>query len=595
MGNATFISSNIKKSSNFSVVFAVSICLGLFLVGCSGGGANDEEMGGTIQNNQLSSFTLDSLVPSLGDSGSQATIFGTNLFADNILSIKFGSVDAFVEAFDSEGAFVKVRVPAQPIGFSNPAPVTVELNDGSRDSLFPGYFYQNNANCADAEEFPDIISVDPINLVTDTQFTVHGFNFDIGALTSIAGVTATVAEVSDTVIVADLPEGLSQQCDGLSCTFEVQVNNENGCSDHNDALAVLEGFAIEYAFPNYGNNMMGIGLAAAFQSIDNLTDSIPDFANLTAENLMMHSGDALIASPIWSRSLTDPGGSPGDLPCYQPKSAVDSRLKNVGDMNQDGFNDFAVSQSIFTSMFPDPFLAENRVCFISGKGVPFDDIFVSESPNWGYNVEGAGDHILIARNFWFDLNISTADRIDICTASELADGNASNNCTAPYASIDAATVGESVNGFGRAMLSLGDIDDDGSIEFLVGAPSATVTGGTMGKIFLYSVEDVQTGGSYRNRIVATFEYNGLGSALARAGDLDDDGVDDFVVTANGRLLAFSAKEFNESSTSPAPLFILDGYITSSGGINPFMSSVLAINSAGDVNGDGKKRFYRWRP
>jgi hypothetical protein len=93
--------------------------------------------------------------------------------------------------------------------------------------------------------------------------------------------------------------------------------------------------------------------------------------------------------------------------------------------------------------------------------------------------------------------------------------------------------------------ALGDVNNDGKPDFVVGAPSAVVASVATGAVYVRSGVD----GSLIYSI--TGDIKGFGSAVAKIGDVDGDGVNDFVVgspfavnslgKARGAVWGFSGK------------------------------------------------------
>ncbi len=129
---------------------------------------------------------------------------------------------------------------------------------------------------------------------------------------------------------------------------------------------------------------------------------------------------------------------------------------------------------------------------------------------------------------------------------------------------------------GSVVAGAGDVDADGVPDFLVGAPFAEEDGADMGSAYVYSG---RTGGLILNfhADLASGILEGLGRAVAPAGDVDRDGFDDVIVGAvgeEGGAWIFSGRNGSilHSVTESAAAF---GY---------------AVAGAGDIDGDG---FPEW--
>lgn len=153
------------------------------------------------------------------------------------------------------------------------------------------------------------------------------------------------------------------------------------------------------------------------------------------------------------------------------------------------------------------------------------------------------------------------------------------------------------DGAGQAVCHVGDIDDDGFDDFLVGAyeadpGSVTSAGSTYVRYGATSVASPVglVAGPTDAPGEAAFDWSGI--AVGSAGDFNGDGFDDFVVGAigadpNGNRSGRSYVVFGSGSRPNASLSGLDG---TSGflldGEMPGDDSGRAVASAGDVNGDG---------
>lgn len=143
--------------------------------------------------------------------------------------------------------------------------------------------------------------------------------------------------------------------------------------------------------------------------------------------------------------------------------------------------------------------------------------------------------------------------------------------------------------FGRAVAGVGDIDDDGVPDLLVGAPWHDVAGNThAGQAFTFSGAD----GRLLYAITSPHLHDGafFGEAVAGVGDLDGDDVPDLLVGApgqggggNGR----PGQAFTFSGVDGRLLYTLDNPSRQTQVYGNFGGTVAG---AGDVTGDGIQDF-----
>src|SRR5262249_33186619 len=87
--------------------------------------------------------------------------------------------------------------------------------------------------------------------------------------------------------------------------------------------------------------------------------------------------------------------------------------------------------------------------------------------------------------------------------------------------------GDNFTSFGYSIATIGDIDQDGVRDILVGAPDyASETDPALGRITIYSGK---TGALLREQVGEVGDF--LGWAVADADDVDGDGVEDYLVGA----------------------------------------------------------------
>jgi large repetitive protein len=173
---------------------------------------------------------------------------------------------------------------------------------------------------------------------------------------------------------------------------------------------------------------------------------------------------------------------------------------------------------------------------------------------------------------------------DIIVGARLEDSGSmySNGAAIVYSGSTGAVLyrfnGEATNDlFGTAVAGAGDVDGDGYADLVVGATDTDFNGWDSGSAYVYSGYS----GLLIYRLRGVDPYGELGAAVAGIGDVNNDGMDDFVATAdwadaNGNLVAGSA--FVYSGATGSILHKIDGdqadYLGTS------------ISGAGDINGDG---------
>jgi hypothetical protein len=243
---------------------------------------------------------------------------------------------------------------------------------------------------------------------------------------------------------------------------------------------------------------------------------------------------------IWTKISDTSGGFTGDL---DDNDAFGSAAAGIGDLNGDGFLDIAV-------------------------GAPFDD--------------DGGD-----------------DRGAIWILFMKADGTVAE--TRKISDQQGGFTGDLSNGdlFGSAVTRLGDLDGDGVDELAVGAEQANVDGQRKGLVWVLFMN---TDGTVREQRKISDGEGGFeddlnvndrfGSALAGLGDLDNDGIPDLAVGANGS---------DRGGSDQGAIWIL--FMNSNGGIRDerrinagagdFQGNIgdgdafgSAIADIGDLDGDG---------
>jgi alpha-tubulin suppressor-like RCC1 family protein len=154
------------------------------------------------------------------------------------------------------------------------------------------------------------------------------------------------------------------------------------------------------------------------------------------------------------------------------------------------------------------------------------------------------------------------------------------------ATIEGSTVG---TGFGQVVSATGDVDDDLTPDFAIGAPLDDTAFTNAGAVHVFSGAPV--GALTEANALATFTgRNGnarAGESIAPVGDVDGDGVDDFIV-GSPRDNAFASRS--------GAAFVISGSNSLTGGSLSGATATLqgaaydragsSVAGAGDVNNDG---------
>ncbi len=262
---------------------------------------------------------------------------------------------------------------------------------------------------------------------------------------------------------------------------------------------------------------------------------------------------------------------------YQGNAAgrtVGFSVAGLGDINNDGFDDFAVGKPSAIPFSSAPGIG--RITVYSGiDGSVIRAHVGAAGSQMGEEIANAGDvngdgvnDILAGQpSFQANFNGGSRGRTQVFSG---ADGALLHTVTG---TIDTAMAGATVDG-------VGDINGDGLADFIVGAPrGSTSTFLTVGNAKVFSGADASVLFQVENDISSTvFAEN-----VAGLGDVNGDGVGDFSVSHGGRL-----------SQNGGPPIIKPTVMVFSGADYSLIAKLPANLSArshsadriGDINGDG---------
>ena len=309
--------------------------------------------------------------------------------------------------------------------------------------------------------------------------------------------------------------------------------------------------------------------------------------------------DLLAGAPVYDDGLGGGGavfvyhGSPSGpaavptliLSAGQPGAEFGRSVAAAGDVNGDGYADVIVG----APGYDDAFFNEGKVFVYLGSATGLDSAPVwtatgGQSDAWfGYSVGSAGrvaggpfSSVIVGAPM-YDNGEPNEGRVLVYQGSAAGPGGA------------ASWTFESDQAFaesGRAVSPAGDTNADGYDDVVVGAPLFDNGEMDEGKIWLFS------GSPAGLQVTPSFTAEGqqagamLGSALASAGDVSGDAIDDLVVGApgydngfanNGRVLLYIG---GAGGSAPRPVLQFEADQANSG----YGGALAAV---GDVNGDGR--------
>lgn len=201
----------------------------------------------------------------------------------------------------------------------------------------------------------------------------------------------------------------------------------------------------------------------------------------------------------------------------------------AGDVNHDGFNDFAIGAANYG--FLENYAATGAVFVFSGRdGSLLRRILPpTSSQQFGFSIAGGSDlngdkvpDLVVGAPHWTAPTVYFISGAD----SKLLD----------------KVSGADLSSFGRSIDVIGDLDADGVSEVAVGAESSSHQG-ISGQVQVLSGRTRGVLATIDNTVVGT---TGFGGKVSRLGDVDRDGVTDFIVQSSngtGALHVISGRSF----------------------------------------------------
>jgi len=259
--------------------------------------------------------------------------------------------------------------------------------------------------------------------------------------------------------------------------------------------------------------------------------------------------------------LADPDGVPG---------LFGWAVADMADINGDGVTEVITSSPAYgTAEAP----SSGRVYVFSGRDGALLHMWTGDAfSQLGYSIADAGD-------------VDEDGANDVIAG---ANGQGGTGAATIFSGATGAVIrvhaGEAPNdNFGSAVTGLGDIDGDGASDYAVGAITHDTGALNAGRVYVYSGA---TGSPIRTHDGAR-QGGLLGSGVANSGDVNKDGVNDYIAGAHGG-----------PPTDPGRAFVFSGADGSL--ILPELNADPAtgldfgsffVAGAGDVNGDGTLDLY----
>ena len=253
---------------------------------------------------------------------------------------------------------------------------------------------------------------------------------------------------------------------------------------------------------------------------DGFDDVILGSTGSTNARVYRGSAAGLLTGIAWSYTSSTP-------------NSVTSRVRGIGDVNGDGFDDVAVALNISYPPFG-PFDNFGRADIFHGS-VTGLDLTPAQSltggtsaSNFGQAIDTAGD---VNGDGFEDLIIGASWNTNAQTEEGSAfvyHGSMSGLAAAPAWTVDG---GQSSANLGATVASAGDVNCDGYADVIVGAPLHQSVPSNFGTVFLY-----EGGASGLGATPAWSEFDNqpsssLGWGVAGPGDVNGDGCSDLLLTA----------------------------------------------------------------
>ncbi|ODS22433.1 hypothetical protein AB835_14200 [Candidatus Endobugula sertula] len=288
--------------------------------------------------------------------------------------------------------------------------------------------------------------------------------------------------------------------------------------------------------------------------------------------------DIMVGAPFSNMNGTNSGyvsiysGRDGSLIYRLPGNSAGDQfgvsVKGIGDINHDNYDDVAIG-----------------AWFDDHNGIDSGTVYVFSgfdgSTLYSVNGENAGDYFAYSISRLLDINADGVD--ELIVGALVGDGHATDSGKVSVLSgVDGSEIysllGQDVgHKFGVSVSSIDDLNNDGIQEIMVGATGDDSKGVQTGSVTLFSGSD----GALLTKLYGDSANEEFGWRVADAGDINNDGVHDFIVSAfdddsvfsnAGRVIAYSGAD-------NSVMYELNGY-----GSEDYLG--VSLSSIGDIDNDG---------